>query len=181
MPEMVYIERGGNVARRDSELMRLSHQENCEELLQTFKDGLADTDFTFNFSFAPFSERVKDRFRKYTFAKLLPTVLKHSGETLESAKEKLTLDDKIWKGIVKGSLYPEKNTIYALALTCRLSRQDTNSLLAVCGFSFSAESVRDVVVDYLLTQKIFNEDMRDSALAEYKIETLPIRRDGRAE
>lgn len=176
MPDLIVIGKDGNVSRRDSSFMRLKYQENREEVLANFKRGLADTDFTFRFSFPSPIDRVKDRFRKDTFARLLPVVLKHSEETPESAGEKLDIDGKFWQKIVKGSLYPEKNTVLALSLVCRVSERDTADLLAVCGFSLEDTSVRDVVVDYLLTQKIYNEEMRDRALAEYKIENLPIRR-----
>lgn len=174
LPDLVKIDRDGNISRKNPELMRLSYQENCDTLLQTFKNGLADTDLSFHFVFPSFSDRVKDRFRKYTFAKLLPVVLKRSDETPESAGKKLDLDGKIWEGIVKGKLYPEKNTVLAVALTCRVSARDAASLLAVCGYEMDDKSVRDVVVEYLLNQKIYNAEMRDSALAEYKIECLPI-------
>lgn len=179
VPDLIKIDRDGNVSRKNNELMRLDRQENRDTLLQTFKQGLANTDFTFHFSFPSFIERLKDRFRKYTFAKLLPVVLSRSEETPESAGSKLDIDAKIWKGIVKGKLYPEKNTVLAIALTCRISAKDTAALLGVCGFSLDETSVRDVVADYLLTQKIYNEEMRDRALAEYKITCLPIRRQNR--
>lgn len=175
MPDLIHIGRDGNVSRLDSAQMRFIHQENCAQLLDTFKDSLADTDFTFHFSFVSIFERVKDRFRKYTFAKLLPKLLgKH--DTVQSAGEKLDIDEKFWNGIVKGRLYPEKNTVLALALVCRLSVKEATDLLAVSGFSFDDTCVRDIVVEYLLTQKIYNEEMRDAALREYRIENLPIKR-----
>ena len=176
VPDLIEIGRDGNVIRRDAEVMKLCRQENAKEILINFKAGLADMEFTFNFSFVPFFERVKDKFRKYTFHKLLPAVLARVDETVQSAGEKLDIDPKIWKGIVKGKLYPEKNTIFALAIVCHLSLADTTDLLSVCGFAFEDQNVRDVIVEYVLTQKIFNENMRDRCLQEYKIDTLPIKR-----
>lgn len=176
MPDLIVIGKDGNIARRESERMRLCHQENCEELLVAFKNGLADTFFSYSFSFVPLRERIKDAFRKHTFAKLFPVVIKRCGETVESAGNKITLDTKIWNGIVKGRLYPEKNTILALAITCRIPLQDVKNLLAVCGFRLQKDSVRDVVAEYLISQNIYNEEMRDRCLSEYKIENLPIRR-----
>lgn len=176
LPDLIKIDRDGNISRNNSELMRLDRQQNCDTLLETFKQGLQDTDYTFLFSFPSVSERLKDRFRKITFAKLLPKILSRSGETPETAGSKLDIDKTIWKRIVKGSLYPEKNTVLAVALVCRLSEKEAATLLGVCGFTIDDTSVRDVVVDYLLIHKIFNEEMRDTALAEYKIDCLPIRR-----
>lgn len=176
MPDLIMIGKDGNVSRKENDLMRLSHQPNAAELLAIFKENLGDTFFTFGFSFVPFSERIKDSFRKHTFAKLLPVVLKKQEETPQSAGEKLEIEQKIWEEIVKGKLYPEKNTILALALSSRMSLQDAVNLLAVCGFTLNKDNVRDVVVEYLLIHKIFNEEMRDNCLAEYKIKNLPIRR-----
>ena len=48
--------------------------------------------------------------------------------------------------IVKGKVYPEKNTVFALALTSNLQLQDTAVLLASLGYSFQSDDVRDVVV-----------------------------------
>lgn len=176
MPDVVYVATDGNIARRDSSVMRLSRQKNRAELLQTLKKGLTDTSFTFSFSFIPFRERLRDRSRKYTFAKLLPEILRRCNETAESAGEKLDIEPLFWQKMVKGKLYPEKNTVLALALVCRMARQDVNNLMAACGFAFEKDSVRDVVVEYLLTQQIYNEAMRDACLAEYRITNLPVRR-----
>ncbi len=179
LPDLIEIGKDGNISRKNNELMKLSRQPNAAELLRTFKSRLGDTYFTFHFSFVPWIERIKDKRRKHTFAKLLPVVLKKQEETPESAGEKLDIEPKIWDGIVKGKLYPEKNTILALALVCRLHVQDAINLLAVCGFTLDKDNVRDVVVDYLITRQIFNETMRDQCLAEYKIENLPIKRSGK--
>ena len=178
MPEVVYVAADGNIARRDSSCMRLCHQKDVAEILATFKEELVDTDFTFNFAFVPLRDRIRDRVSKYTFAKLLPVVLGRCNETVESAGKKLDVEPRFWQKIVKGRLYPEKNVVLALALACRMQQRDVNNLLAVCGFTLEDTSVRDIVVRYLVEQKIFNEDMRDRCLAEYKITNLPIRKSG---
>ena len=176
MPEVMSVGADGNIQRKDSEVMRLCHQENGAALLKTLKEGLADTEYTFNFSFRSGRDRRRDPFRKYTFAKLLPAALARANETVQSAGEKLDILPKYWKRIVKGSLYPEKNTVIALALVTGMKQADVNNLFNVMGFSFKKDSVRDVVCEYLLTNGIFNAEMRDDCLREYKITTLPIKR-----
>lgn len=178
MPDVVYIADDGNVARRDSSCMRLAFQKNRAGILATFKASLADTDFTFSYRLLTVREKLARPFQKQTFAKLLPEALRHVGETVESAGQKLAIEPKFWNMIVKGKVFPEKNTVLALALACRLQIQDVNNLLAVCGFGFEEESVRDVVVQYLIGQQLYNESMRDRCLSEYKIENLPIKRGG---
>ena len=176
MPEMLTVGPDGNITRKESKFMRIVYRENWQEIIANFKAGLEDTEFTFGFSFPSFSDRVKDPFRKLTFAKLLPSVLKKYDVTPESVGEMLSLDERVWRGIVKGKYYPEKCTVMAIALVCRMQIFDVNNLLAACGFELKQDSVRDIVFEYLLTQKIFNADMRDNCLAEYKIDTIPIRR-----
>ena len=176
MPDVLSVGADGNIERKSSEIMRLCHQKNREEVLAEFKEKLVDTEFTFSFAYRPFRDRMRDPFRKYTFAKVLPDALAHAGETAESAGEKLDILPKIWKKIVKGKLYPEKNTVLALALVTAMKQADVNYLFNVMGYSFDKERVRDVVCEYLLTNGVFNEEMRDACLAEYKITNLPIKR-----
>ena len=154
--------------------MRLIHQADWQKLLETFKAGLTDTSFAFSFRCRKFREKWRDLSDKHTFAKMLPGILAHSNETTESAGKKLALLPEVWNGIVKGKFYPEKNTVLAIALVCRLRPEDTNALLVYSGFSFDLSSVRDVVVEYLLERELFNPEMRDKCLKEYKIENLPI-------
>ncbi len=177
MPEMLTVGQDGNITRKDSKHMRLVYQKDWAELLAQFKEGLADTEFTFGFSFPSLSDRIRDPFRKQTFAKLLPAVLKRYDETAESVGKKLALEPKIWQGIVKGKLYPEKNTVMAVALVCHMQMADVNNLLLVLGLELKPDSVRDIVFEYLIMQKVFNAEMRDRCLAEYRIDTIPIRRE----
>lgn len=174
MPEMLTVGADGNIARRDPSCMRICHQENRRAVLENFKAAYVDTEFTFNFSYLPLRKRIRDHFRKYTFAKLLPTVLKRYKMTPQEAGEQLALEPAIWQGIVKGKFLPEKNTLMALALTCRMQTADVNNLLIVCGLELKQDNVRDVVFEYLLNQKIFNREMIGRCLAEYHIDTIPL-------
>lgn len=179
MPDVVSVGADGNIERKNSEIMRLSRQKNKDALLARFKEGLADTEFTFNFSFRSFRDRMRDPFRKYTFAKVLREALAHTGETAESAGEKLDISPKIWQKIVKGKVYPEENTVIALVLVTAMKQADANNLLNVMGFVLKKDSVRDVVCDYLIKNAVFNEEMRDDCLREYRISNLPIKRTDR--
>ena len=177
MPNVLYVGADGNIARRDSTCMRLDRQAAKTELLARFKEGLADTSFTFSFCFRTLRDKLRDVRDKQTFSKVLPGVLAHVSETVERAGEYLAVEPRFWQKIVRGKLYPEKNTVLALALTCRLQLTDVQLLLAVCGYSLCDDDVRDVVVRYLIEQQIFNPAMRDACLAEYKLDCLPIRRE----
>ena len=177
MPDMVYIGPDGNIVRRDNALMRLCHQKNCGELLKKLKEGRVDTDFMFSFSFPTLRERRALQRGKYAFRTLFPVILHHCSETVESVGEKLDIEPRFWEKIALGKLRPTKNTLLAIALVCRMGTQDASNLLTICGETLSEDSVRDVVVRYLLEQKIFSQELRDRCLAEYKITNLPIKRE----
>ncbi len=175
-PDLIVIGADGNISRKSESLLRICHQQDPDAILAQFKLGLEDLYFTFHFSPVPFFKRIGDAFKKNTFAKRLPEILARYHETVDSVGKKLSLDGKVWKGIAKGDLYPEKNTLLALALVCRMCAEDVNDMMLLRGYTLESNNVRDVVVGYLLQQKIFNEQMRDRCLAEYKIESLPILR-----
>ena len=179
MPEVVYVAADGNIARRDSSCMRLSHQKDPSALLQKLKTSLVDTTFTFSFSFPHLRDRKRLRGGKESFRALLPELLRRSGETVESVGEKLSIEPRFWKKIASGKLAPEKNTAIAIALVSRMSVADASVLFTLCGFGFADDDVRDVVCRYLLEQKVFTPDLRDACLKEYKITNLPIRVENR--
>ena len=84
----------------------------------------------------------------------------------------MDISQEIWNNISKGNFLPTKNTILTLALSAHLTKDDAQNLLAVCGYEFDYAIVKDVVVSYLLEQRVFNAQMLESALKEYKVENL---------
>ena len=175
MPETLVIDRDGAVSKKDSAVMRLACQQDREALLAALKEEQGDTDYTFSFRFLTFSEKLRRPFEKYSFAKVLPKILSRHKLTAEEAGERLNIEPRFWKKLVKGTLYPEKNTVLALAVVCGLTAIDTENLFNACGYEFDDKSVRDIVVRFLLEQKIFARDLVMQCLAEYKIASLPIK------
>ncbi len=155
--------------------MSLSNQEKKKELLAELKNRL--TDVTFSFSFLPLSffQGIKNKNSKYGFVKNFKIILNKYALTEEAAKEGLDISDEIWRKICKGKFLPTKNLIFSLALTAQLSFEDTNTLLAICECKWEYETPKDVVVAYLLNNKVYNRGMIDAALAEYKIQNLFIK------
>ena len=152
--------------------MRLALQENKEELLKTLKTQMRDKTFSFSFRPLGFFAYLKNKFSRYGLSKWLKLTLKKYNLTPLEAGEHLKIDPQIWKGICKGKFTPTKNTVFSLALTANMDMGDTENLLLVCGYEFDYTLVKDVVISYLLTQKVFNRPMIDAALAEYKVENL---------
>ena len=155
--------------------MRLANQENKEEILAELKKRM--TDITFSFSFRPYSffTKLKNRFSKYAFHKNFKQMLEKYGVSEKEALENLSISEEVWTRILKGEFEPTKNLIYSVALTAQFSYADTNALMTACGNGFNLADVKDVVISYLLQQKVYNRGMIDAALAEYKVTNLFIK------
>lgn len=152
--------------------MRLALQENKAELLKALKTQIRDKTFSFSFRPLGFFARLKNKCSRNGTYRCLKETLKRYNARLIEAGEQLQIEPKIWKEICKGNFSPTKNTVFSLALTANLSMEDTENLLFVCGYEFDYTIVKDVVISYLLTRKVFNRAMIDAALAEYKVENL---------
>ncbi len=171
-----------NIVRADpaehglnDERYKLCYQADPFKLLNSFKENLYDAYFSFSFTPAPLMERIKDIRRKHTFKKILPAIFEKYALDINGYHEIIDISRDVWKNIVLGKYYPEKNTIYAIALTGGISRSDTADMLAVCGYEFDYSDVRDTVVSYLIDYKIYNGELIKAALNEYKIHALPLR------
>ena len=157
------------------ETMRLAEQKEKKALLAELKSRMTDT--TFSFSFRPLGlfARIKEHYSKYAVYKGLKTLFNKYDLTEESALEGLDISAEIWQGICKGKFLPSKNLVLSLALTGHFSYEDAVALLALCGESMDMSIVKDVVILYLLTRKVYNRGMIDAALEEYKVENLFIK------
>ena len=158
-----------------AETMRLANQEKKDEILAELKTRLTDT--TFSFSFRPVGKyyRIKNVFSKFAFHKNLKKMLNKYGVSFAEARENLNVSEEIWKGIEKGKFEPTRNLLYSLALTAQFSYDDTCALMYLAGYQFNFADVKDVVVCYLLQQKVYNRGMIDAALNEYKVSNLFIK------
>ena len=158
-----------------ADTMRLALQEKKEELLSQLKAKMADV--TFSFSFQPMNifDRFSSNYSKYGFTKNFKKMLAKYGIDEKEALTHLDITEEIWNNICKGKFLPTKNLIFSFALTSQLSFEDTEELLAYCYDEFDYAIVKDVVVSYLLHNKVYNPTMIHEALAEYKVTNLFIK------
>jgi DNA-binding XRE family transcriptional regulator len=152
--------------------MRLALQKNKAQLLASLKEGLSDESYSFSFRPLGFFTRIKNKRGKQSFPKTFKAVLARHNETKEGAGQLVTVDKKTWDKICSGAYAPTKNLLFSLALVLHLNMDDMNELFSVCGFAFDYALVKDVVLSYLITRKVFNGDMVRAALAEYKVDNL---------
>lgn len=155
-----------------AETMRLALQENKTELLAALKKNMQDK--TFSFSFVPLSlfYRMQHASLSKNFSKNFKRVLEKHNIPMEEAANELEISQEVWKKISKGKYLPSKNLIFSLALSLHLDIEETELLLALCGYGFDFTFVNDVVVRYLIEQRVFNSTMQTRAFEEYKIRNL---------
>ena len=158
-----------------ADTMSLAKQECKEELLSALKERMADTTFSFSFQVQSIFDKARNFFSKYGFYKHLDKILRKYDVTDEQVLQHLDISEEIWKGIRKNKFLPTKNLLLSLALTEHFSLQDTQTLLMLCGFEMDDTIVKDVIISYLLGNKIYNRDMVEQALAEYKVANLFIK------
>lgn len=155
--------------------MNLAGQENKAELLAALKEKIMDKSFSFSFRPLTFWGKISDFFSKTAFRKYLKVIAARYHTTPEALGDGLAVDAGIWKRILKGSFYPSKNMVFSIALVGQFTLPETQDLLAICGYEFTYEEEKDVVVSYLLTKRIFNPTMVQAALEEYKLGNLFIK------
>ena len=175
MPKMQATERRGDGRLYSYTLpantMRLAKQENREKLLEDLKSKIKDKNFSFSFEPAGFFTRLLKN-KKYSFKSVLGDVLRKSSLTAEELGKGLSIEQKVWNKICSGDYLPAKNLIFSIALAARTTYEDACDLLAACGMEFDYTLEREVVISYLLKQKIFNKDMMQAAFVEYAVSNL---------
>jgi hypothetical protein len=128
-----------------------------------------------------FFARLRNKFsKKSSFLIAFKKILAKYNVKIEEAAQDTSVDQEIWKNICKGNYLPTKNLIFTLALTLHLAKEDVEMLLYYCSYCFDYTSVKDVIVAYLLEQKVFNPLMMEAALKEYKVENLFFKEDTQA-
>ena len=161
--------------------MRLALQENKEELLAALKEKMLDKTFSFSFKPLGFFARLRNKFsKKDSFLLAFKAVAAKYNIQIENAAEDLNVEKEIWENICKGNYLPTKNLIFTLALTLHLTIEDLQTLLYYCSYSLDYASVKDVVVAYLIEQKVFNPLMIEAALKEYKVDNLFFKEEAQA-
>lgn len=152
--------------------MRLAKQEKKVEILAELKKRMGDTTFSFSFKPLGFFSKLRCKFSKYAPHKNLNALLVKNDISDETVLSELEISEEIWRKMKKGAFVPTKNFIYSLAIIGHISMEDTSALMLLCDYEFDYANVKDVVISYLLEQRVYNRGMIDSALAEYKISNL---------
>ncbi len=152
--------------------MRLATQEKKTEILAELKKRFVDN--TFSFTFVPLSgfARVRAFFTGNRTLKIFKQTLAKYGLTVENGAKGLVVSEEIWKNIWRGKFIPTKNLLYSLAIAAQISWEDLLALFDAFGYEFDYALPKDVVVSYLVKNRVYDRGMIDAALSEYKISNL---------
>lgn len=83
--------------------------------------------------------------------------------------KKARLDRKLFSKIRTNQDYiPSKKTILALALAMELNLDETKKLLRDGGYALSSKVLFDVIIDFFITQKIYDFDTINAILFKYQ-------------
>jgi hypothetical protein len=152
--------------------MRLSLQENKEEILAKLKERLVDLSASFSFIPLHFFSKIRNKLDPLGFKKVLKNILAKKSITKSELLKELTISEKVWKKVCKGDFLPTKNLILSVALAGNFMYEETVALLNSCEYEWDFTTAKDVVISYLVSQKIFNTDMVWACLEEYNVSNL---------
>ena len=118
------------------------------------------------------TSEMKDIINKSFVEKLIEYVAA-SGEKDSEIYIRAGIDRRLYSKIMSDNSYtPSKDTCIALCFGLRLSLNNTNDMLARCGYILSHSSVRDMVFEYFLANHIYDLNDINSVLDYYNLRPL---------
>lgn len=92
-----------------------------------------------------------------TFSQMLLRLIEEKGITDAEAYKRAHIDRRLFSKIRGNEHYtPGKNTVIAFAIALELNLDQTKDLLNTAGFSLSRSNVADIIVEYFITNKIYD-------------------------
>ncbi len=117
-----------------------------------------------------------------TFAKKLVGLIKRKGGKMSEVYTKAGVTRQHFSKIKSNANYqPSKETALAFAVVLRLSLEETKDLLGSAGFTLSRSSKRDLIVEYLIKEGIYDVDAINEILYERGYAPLTNRRETKGE
>ncbi|MCQ2562612.1 MAG: hypothetical protein MJ158_03305 [Alphaproteobacteria bacterium] len=108
-----------------------------------------------------------------SFSEKLFNLIKKQNITETECYKNANLDRRLFSKIrTKHDYQPSKNTVFALIFGLKLSLDDANDLLDSAGYSISHSLKMDVLIEFMIVNKIYNIFDINEILYQYKCPLL---------
>lgn len=101
------------------------------------------------------------------FCRMLFRLIDQRGMTDVEVYKRANLDRKLFSKLRRPDYHPGKGTVLALAVALRLNLDETKDLLARAGYALSPCRLSDVIVEFYITEGIYDIDEVNLALFRY--------------
>ena len=112
------------------------------------------------------------RKRDEPFSRTLLRLIYDKGKTDVEVYKRAHIGRKLFAKIRKDDYTPSKKTVFALAIGLELNLEETKSLLACAGYSFSRNKKFDIIVQYFIEKGRYNIFQINDVLLKYDQQLL---------
>lgn len=103
-----------------------------------------------------------------TFSEMMTRLVEESGEKNSAIYTRANIDRQLFSRIKKNKDYqPSKDTAVALAIALKLEFNKAKDFLASAGYALT-KSKRDLIISFFIKNKIFDTNLLNDYLYEYK-------------
>ncbi len=107
------------------------------------------------------------------FAQMLNRLMSEKGITPSTIQADIGISGAGLYKLRKGQINPNKNTVFALAIEFRLSREETEEMLMKAGYAINPSSMQDIILSMLIDNGIYDRYRIDDLLYSLDLQPLP--------
>jgi hypothetical protein len=115
------------------------------------------------------SRMLSDLDESTTFSSMTLYYMRTKRLSTKDLYERAYIDRRLFHKIIKNRRYhPSKKTVFALCIAFRLDYPESIELLGLASYSFASNNKGDMILKYFLSKRIYDIDMINSVLYQFK-------------